>query len=243
MIFFLIYGVEVFFKVSNVFFLLLLSIVDGIVYCQPLQVRGGFTVAKVPAIITRRSQEKTKKKSIDHQETGELLTPFTSEQPKEDEKVCGLRIKAANWKESEISIFLQAKVALPTLGENQMVNSSQLHQSRLGLLSQALMLMITTGFLFAETLEEFWKTKVNLTSRNTHDIVFRTIEIGIALWFPCVLWNCIRPEQLWCLNPKKILERFPPLRENKCASNEARNLRKSQPRNDSESSASSTDGT
>lgn len=37
------------------------------------------------------------------------------------------------------------------------------------------------------------------------------MEIGVALWFPCVLWNCIRPEQLWCLNPKKILERMPPL--------------------------------
>lgn len=87
--------------------------------------------------------------------------------------------------------------------------------------------------------------RVNLTSRNTHDIVFRTIEIGIALWFPCVLWNCIRPEQLWCLNPKKILERFPPLRESKGA-NEARNLRKTKERKESESSASSTtssDGT
>merc|ERR1719150_1434009 len=93
------------------------------------------------------------------------------------------------------------------INDNQMVNASQLHQSRLGLLSQALMMIITTGFLFSETLEEFWKTKVNLTSRNTHDIVFRTIEIGVALWFPCVLWNCIRPEQLWCLNPKKILDR------------------------------------
>ena len=49
--------------------------------------------------------------------------------------------------------------------------------------------------------------RVDLTSRNTHDIIFRIIEIGVALWFPCVLWNCIRPEQLWCLNPKKILDR------------------------------------
>ena len=31
----------------------------------------------------------------------------------------------------------------------------------------------------------------------------------MALWFPCVLWNCIRPEQLWCLNPKKILNGLP----------------------------------
>ena len=48
---------------------------------------------------------------------------------------------------------------------------------------------------------------MDLTSRNTHDIIFRIIDIGVALWFPCVLWNCIRPEQLWCLNPKKILDR------------------------------------
>ena len=39
------------------------------------------------------------------------------------------------------------------------VNTSQLHQSRLGLLSQAFMLFIVIGFLFSETLSEFWKTK------------------------------------------------------------------------------------
>ena len=42
---------------------------------------------------------------------------------------------------------------------DQLINTSQLHQSRLGLLSQALMMIITVGFLFSETLEEFWKTK------------------------------------------------------------------------------------
>ena len=45
------------------------------------------------------------------------------------------------------------------LAFDQLVNTSQLHQSRLGLLSQALMMIITVGFLFSETLEEFWKTK------------------------------------------------------------------------------------
>jgi len=39
------------------------------------------------------------------------------------------------------------------------INVSQLHQSRLGLLSQALMMMVTVGFLFSETLEQFWKQK------------------------------------------------------------------------------------
>lgn len=90
----------------------------------------------------------------------------------------------------------------------QQVNTSQLHQSRFGLLSQAFMLFIVVGFLFSETLSEFWKTKVPLYSRNWHDVVFRVIEVGVVLWFPCVLWNCMSPEQLWILNPKRILKRL-----------------------------------
>merc|ERR1719499_2172353 len=97
-------------------------------------------------------------------------------------------------------------------GVTQLINHSQLHQSRLGLLSQALMMMITVGFLLSETLSQFWKPKVDLTSQNTHVVIFRVAEIGVALWFPCVLWNCIRPEQLWILNPKKNHHNFPALR-------------------------------
>ncbi|XP_012266455.1 uncharacterized protein LOC105692075 isoform X3 [Athalia rosae] len=95
-----------------------------------------------------------------------------------------------------------------TVNIHQQVNTSQLHQSRFGLLSQAVMLFIVVGFLFSETLSEFWKTKVPLHSRNWHDIVFRIIEVGVALWFPCVLWNCMSPEQLWILNPKRILKKL-----------------------------------
>lgn len=46
-----------------------------------------------------------------------------------------------------------------SLQEQQQINLSQLHQSRVGLLSQALMLFIVVGFLCSETLSEFWKTK------------------------------------------------------------------------------------
>merc|ERR1719412_1806354 len=210
-IFFLIYGVEVFFKV-----------------------RGGFTISRVPTVISsaRRQDKRIKKTpSLDrtnNQESGELLVKSPDaiiNDAKED-------IQLMDPLRPSTSSQLSSK------NENQSVNPSQLHQSRLGLLSQALMMIITTGFLFSETLEEFWKTKVNLTSRNTHDIVFRTIEIGVALWFPCVLWNCIRPEQLWCLNPKKILERFPPLRDSKDTTN-TKTIRQS-PRNDSECSSTST---
>lgn len=39
------------------------------------------------------------------------------------------------------------------------IDASQLHQSRLGLLSQAIMLIVIVGFLTSETLGDFWKTK------------------------------------------------------------------------------------
>lgn len=51
-----------------------------------------------------------------------------------------------------------------------------------GLLSQALMLIVIAGFLFSETLSEFWKTKVPINSRNLHDVIFRVVEIGVAIW-------------------------------------------------------------
>ncbi|KAK4309797.1 hypothetical protein Pmani_018590 [Petrolisthes manimaculis] len=88
------------------------------------------------------------------------------------------------------------------------VDQSQLHQSRFGLVFQACMLMITVCFLFSDVLGGFWKNRVPLMSRNAYDIIFRVVELGVALWFPCVLWNCMSPEQLWILNPKKILKRL-----------------------------------
>ncbi|XP_013191614.1 uncharacterized protein LOC106135782 [Amyelois transitella] len=87
------------------------------------------------------------------------------------------------------------------------VNQSQLQQSRVGLVSQALMLILIAGFLASETLGEFWKAKVPVVSRNWHDLVFRLAEIGVALWFPCVLWNSMAPERLWLLNPRRLLAR------------------------------------
>ncbi|CAH1115531.1 unnamed protein product [Psylliodes chrysocephalus] len=87
----------------------------------------------------------------------------------------------------------------------QQINFSQLHQSRFGLLSQAFMLIVISGFLFSETLSEFWKTKVPINSRNLHNVIFRIVEIGVAIWFPAVLWNCMQPSELWILNPRKLL--------------------------------------
>ncbi|CAB0012503.1 unnamed protein product [Nesidiocoris tenuis] len=86
------------------------------------------------------------------------------------------------------------------------VDVSQLNQSRLGLLSQALFLFAVCFFLSSETTKHIWKDKLPISSRNVLDLLFRLAEIGVALWFPCVLWNCMSPEQLWILNPKKLLK-------------------------------------
>lgn len=45
-----------------------------------------------------------------------------------------------------------------------------------------------------------------------HNIIFRLVEIGVALWFPAVLWNCIQPSELWILNPRKLLAKLDPKR-------------------------------
>ncbi|KAG4070867.1 hypothetical protein HA402_011093 [Bradysia odoriphaga] len=90
---------------------------------------------------------------------------------------------------------------------NDNINSVQVHHARFGLLSQAIMMIVIVGFLASETLGDFWKKKVPVYSRNWHDIVFRLVEVGVALWFPCCLWNSMAPEQLWILNPRKLLRR------------------------------------
>merc|ERR1719347_378866 len=167
-IFFLIYGVEVFFKV-----------------------RGGFTIQNVPKIINSRRSPVRQSKVTEN--IGEDEIVMEERRPMVRPKLCGISQGGQEMSSQKSDNVIHH------------INQSQLHQSRLGLLSQALMMMITVGFLLSETLSQFWKPKVDLTSKNTHVIIFRVVEIGVALWFPCVLWNCIRPEQLWVLNPKKII--------------------------------------
>ncbi|CAD7086248.1 unnamed protein product [Hermetia illucens] len=103
--------------------------------------------------------------------------------------------------------FVYDQIGTGIRHDDHVVNASQLHQSRIGLLSQAIMLIVIVGFLTSETLGSLWKKKVPVYSRNWHDIVFRIAEIGVAIWFPCCLWNSMAPEQLWILNPRKLLSR------------------------------------
>ncbi|CAL7944380.1 unnamed protein product [Xylocopa violacea] len=152
-VFFLIYGVEVYFKI-----------------------RGGFLNDYETSTILNKRTVSDLKVNAEEQVTAKLFDPIP----------CTSQL-------SEVQ---------------EQINVSQLHQSRVGLLSQAFMLFIIVGFLCSEMLSEFWKTKVPLYSRNWHDVVFRIIEVGVILWFPCVLWNCFSPEQLWILNPKRLLKRL-----------------------------------
>lgn len=98
-------------------------------------------------------------------------------------------------------------VARSSSGDDVNVIASQVYQSRIGLLSQAVMLMFVVGFLTSETLGDFWKQKVPVNSRNLYDIGFRVVEVGVAIWFLACLWNSFSPEQLWILNPRKLLTR------------------------------------
>ena len=46
----------------------------------------------------------------------------------------------------------------------------------------------------------------NVTFRSVYEVTFRLLELGAILWFPCILWNSTNPEQLWALNPKRLLK-------------------------------------
>lgn len=91
--------------------------------------------------------------------------------------------------------------------ESLVSDKSQLHQSRLGFISQAILLTFTVFFILSDVLGSFWKAKVPVVSRNTYQIMFQIVELAVALWFPCCLWNCIAGETLWLLNPRRILKK------------------------------------
>ena len=52
-----------------------------------------------------------------------------------------------------------------------------------------LLKLATTLFLLIDVTGGSWKDKVAVGGRNIVEITFRILELGVALWFPCVLWN------------------------------------------------------
>lgn len=86
------------------------------------------------------------------------------------------------------------------------VDPWQLHASRLGLIAQALLQLFTALFIIADVKRDIWKNRLPIISQNFYDIGFRIVEFGVVLWFPCVLWNCKSPENLWVLNPTTLFK-------------------------------------
>ncbi|CAH1272207.1 MARCH5 [Branchiostoma lanceolatum] len=90
---------------------------------------------------------------------------------------------------------------------NNSLNLTQLHMSRLGLVFQAGLQLFTALLLIMDMMGKIWKDSVPLVSNNYYTLTFRIVELGVVLWFPCVLWNVTSPEQLWILNPKQLLKK------------------------------------
>ncbi|CAB3992319.1 predicted protein [Paramuricea clavata] len=103
-----------------------------------------------------------------------------------------------------IEIFCKVEGAF-TSGSN-VVNWAQLSMSRLGLVAQAIFQLAAAVFFLCDVLQRKWKYRTGVESRNALEIVARISELAVALWFPCVLWNCFRPHELWILNPKKLIK-------------------------------------
>jgi len=128
-VFFLIYGVEVYFKV-----------------------RGGFlndSDFSTPLI----------NKSL----TTTATSSSASSSPSSPAHQSGHKdIKNIQEEDKDVTVRLMKEEATnkpPTINFMQSIDTAQLHQSRLGLVSQAAMLIIIVCFLLSEILGEFWKKK------------------------------------------------------------------------------------
>lgn len=104
-----------------------------------------------------------------------------------------------------VELFYKVRGAFITTRESSNVDATQATMSRVGLVSQASLQLLTSLFLLGDIMGEKWKDKLPIEGRNVLDIVFRLFELGVALWFSCCLWNWKSPSQLWILNPKRLL--------------------------------------
>ncbi|XP_033728624.1 uncharacterized protein LOC117317795 [Pecten maximus] len=101
-----------------------------------------------------------------------------------------------------VEVYFKVRGAF-TNGDSD-VDPWQLSMSRLGLVSQAMFQFCLALFLLSDITKDVWKHRLPILSQNFYDIGFRVVEFSVAVWFPCVLWNCKSPENLWVLNPKKL---------------------------------------
>ncbi|XP_071491457.1 uncharacterized protein [Diadema antillarum] len=102
-----------------------------------------------------------------------------------------------------VEVFFKVKGAFA--GASNSLDPRTLHLSRFGLLFQGTLQILTAFFLMMSVTEAKWNESIPLVQRNSYVVIFRVVELGMVMWFPCVLWNCKSPEKLWILNPKTIL--------------------------------------
>ncbi|XP_039269386.2 uncharacterized protein LOC120344310 [Styela clava] len=87
----------------------------------------------------------------------------------------------------------------------QNINWREVVKSRLAIVFQALFLLLMVVCIVSKAVETMWRDKVDIKTRSIHTVLHRMAEVLVVLWFPCVLWNSSRPEQLWFLNPRRLL--------------------------------------
>ncbi|XP_031551862.1 uncharacterized protein LOC116289124 [Actinia tenebrosa] len=105
-----------------------------------------------------------------------------------------------------VELYYKVRGAFMTTPSSR-VDCAQVTMSRLGLVSQAFFQLLISMYLMGEVMGKVWKDRLPVDSRNVLEILFRILEVAVALWFPCCLWNWKSPHQLWILNPNKLLLR------------------------------------
>ncbi|XP_071947278.1 uncharacterized protein [Antedon mediterranea] len=102
-----------------------------------------------------------------------------------------------------VEVYFKVKGAFNNA--SQSLDPRTLHMSRIGLVFQGALQLLTALFLMLSVIDTQIMEGLPMFKRNFYDVLFRVVELGVAMWFPCVLWNCKSPEKLWILNPTRIL--------------------------------------
>ncbi|XP_065845375.1 uncharacterized protein [Oscarella lobularis] len=101
-------------------------------------------------------------------------------------------------------MFIKVKGAfVPLMAQ---INNQQLCMSTLGIVIQATFQFLLVLLLVFNLLGSHSHIKWSLLGINIGLVSSRIFELGINVWFACVLWNYQRPEDLWILNPRRLLK-------------------------------------
>eukprot|EP00117_Sycon_ciliatum_P011805 scpid67003/ scgid4681/ len=103
-----------------------------------------------------------------------------------------------------VRMFYKVTGAFKT--EDCRVNTTQLSLSRAGVFFQGIFQLSVVTLLVIDFSSHFFPPESRFFNRDLFNIVSRVTDIAVVIWFPCALWNCKRPETLWILNPRQVLD-------------------------------------